>query len=150
MKIEFNNIADFESMNGIEPTIRLIIEDIQSELQKEGVISAKTEYEISVASVKKEEIRKLNFEYRKKDEPTDILSFGYEITNEVIQGELIFCPEVIWANAIEDGITSMEELLKNLVHGFLHISGHEHGEDMFEIQALVLSILLPKYIGEIT
>ena len=88
----------------------------------------------------------MNFEYRKKDAPTDILSFGYQNNESEIQGELILCPEIIWENADEDGIEPMEELLKNLIHGILHISGYEHGDEMFGIQDIILENVLPKYI----
>ncbi len=145
MKIEFNNLAGFEPTDDIESTVCSVLEDIQLGLVKEGVISKKLEYEISVALVDRDEIKKLNFEYRKNDESTDVLSFGYERSDEDIQGELILCPEIIWENAIEDGIDPMEELLKNLIHGILHVSGYEHGDEMFGIQDLVLSSLLPVY-----
>lgn len=141
MKIEFSNISEFEPVDDIEPTISLAFDNIQLALEKEGVIPKTVEYEISVALVNKDEIKKLNLEYRKKNEPTDILSFGYEQSDDEIQGELVICPEIIWENATEDGIEPMEELLKNLIHGVLHISGYEHGDEMFQIQDLILSDL---------
>ncbi len=141
MKIEFSNISEFEPVDDIEPTISLAFDNIQLALEKEGVVPKAVEYEISVALVDKDEIKKLNLEYRKKNEPTDILSFGYEQSDDEIQGELVICPEIIWENAAEDGIEPMEELLKNLIHGVLHISGYEHGEEMFQIQDLILSDL---------
>lgn len=149
MKIEFNNLAGFEEVADIEATVLSILDNVELELKKEAIISDKMEYKLSVALVDENEIRKLNFEYRKKDEATDILSFGYENNAEEIEGELILCPEVVWKNASSDGIDPMEEFSKNLVHGVLHVSGYEHGTEMFEIQNLIVEKIASLHKNEI-
>ena len=76
--------------------------------------------EVSVVLVDSETIRRLNLEYRSKDSPTDVLSFEIDGPNGEMVGEIVICPSVA---SSEMGI---EELV---VHGALHLSGMDHGED---------------------
>ncbi|MDQ3910226.1 MAG: rRNA maturation RNase YbeY [Actinomycetota bacterium] len=76
--------------------------------------------EVSVALVKPDAIRDLNVRFRKKDEPTDVLSFEVDGPHGEMVGEIVICPEC--ANP-QMGV---EELV---VHGALHLSGMDHGED---------------------
>jgi probable rRNA maturation factor len=76
--------------------------------------------EVSVALVDPETIRALNFEFRDRDEPTDVLSFEVDGPYGEMVGEVVICP-----NCADHGI-SVDELV---VHGALHLGGMEHGED---------------------
>lgn len=75
---------------------------------------------ISIAFVSSAEIRKLNKKYRKKDKPTDVLSFGRVLGFKSNLAEVIICPEVVKKNG--------DELEKMLIHGILHILGYDHEE----------------------
>jgi len=48
---------------------------------------------ISLAFVSKQEIKKLNKKFRKKDKATDVLSFNLNDKNYL--GEIVVCPEVV-------------------------------------------------------
>ena len=74
--------------------------------------------EVSVALVEPGVIRDLNMRFRGKDEPTDVLSFEVDGPYGEMAGEVVICPA-----CAEMGV---EELV---VHGALHLSGMEHGED---------------------
>ena len=76
--------------------------------------------EVSVALVDPETIRDLNFEFRDRDEPTDVLSFEVDGPYGEMVGEVVICP-----NCVQHGV-SVDELV---VHGALHLGGMEHGED---------------------
>lgn len=79
--------------------------------------------ELSVALVNPEEIRILNKKYRKKDKPTDVLSFG-NLKEDM--PEIIICPEEVKKNAEESGELFKKELARVLIHGILHLSGYDH------------------------
>ena len=74
--------------------------------------------EVSVALVEPAVIRDLNREFRGKDEPTDVLSFEVDGPYGEMVGEVVICPGC--------AEMSVEELV---VHGALHLSGMDHGED---------------------
>jgi probable rRNA maturation factor len=74
--------------------------------------------EVSVALVDPGVIRDLNLRFRSKNEPTDVLSFEVDGPYGEMVGEVVICPA-----CAELGV---EELI---VHGALHLSGMDHGED---------------------
>jgi probable rRNA maturation factor len=77
--------------------------------------------EASVALVEPGVIRDLNLRFRSRDEPTDVLSFEVDGPYGEMVGEVVICPA-----CAEMGV---EELV---VHGALHLSGMDHGEDFEE------------------
>lgn len=81
--------------------------------------------DISVAIVTAGEIRKLNKKYRKKDKPTDVLSFEASELDFSL-GEIVLCPAEIKQNAKELNSSFKEELAKVFIHGILHLLGYEH------------------------
>jgi probable rRNA maturation factor len=84
--------------------------------------------EVSVVLVRPDTIRDLNLRFRKRNEPTDVLSFEVDGPYGEMVGEIVICPEC--AGPLMD----VEELV---VHGALHLSGMDHGED-FEHSEMAL------------
>lgn len=90
---------------------------------------------MSVAFVSPQEMRRLNRTYHSEDRVTDVLAFGGE--GEL--GELIMCPSYVKAQAKRAGEPFRRELTRVLVHGTLHLLGHDHAtpreaERMFGMQ----------------
>lgn len=79
------------------------------------------ELDLSIALVGQAKIRELNKQYRKKDKPTDVLSFSYGNS-----GEVVVCPEVVSQNAKKYQFIFKKELARVLIHGILHILGYNH------------------------
>ena len=81
--------------------------------------------ELGVAFVSTEEMRSLKREHLGLDEPTDVLSFPIDGREALPEGEpralgdVVLCPEVVG-----------EDWRWPLVHGLLHLLGHEHGAEM--------------------
>jgi len=98
----------------------------------------KAKGEISIAIVDSSEIKKLNNKYRKKNKPTDVLSFG-KIGDEI--SEIVICPEEVEKN----GEDFKKEMAEVVIHGILHLLGHDHekkkseAEIMFKKQEKYLS-----------
>lgn len=70
---------------------------------------------LSIAFVSLGEIKKLNKKYRKKDKPTDVLSFNLNEKNYL--GEIVICPKMVKGNI---------GMARVLIHGILHLLGYEH------------------------
>lgn len=92
--------------------------------------------ELSVAIVDIAEMTELNEQYRGKEGPTDVLSFGCDDPCAVVAegepvtlGDVVIAPEIAEAQAAEYGHTVEEELNLLLVHGVLHLMGYDHEED---------------------
>ena len=69
-------------------------------------------------------MKSLNGQYRKKPRPTDVLSFAGADPGSF--GELIFCPQVLEKQAIDNKHAYKWELAYMLVHGVLHLLGYDH------------------------
>ena len=105
-------------------------------------------FSLSVAVLPEEEMSRLNKKYRRKNGPTDVLSFSeYEKLEdiekakekEVYLGEIIICFEDISKYVQEKNIPLKKELAKTISHGTLHLLGFSHGEKMFSIQEEIAS-----------
>lgn len=89
--------------------------------------------ELSILLTNDEGIRKLNKKYRKKDKPTDVLSFpmcgNSELrtpNSELILGDVVISVETAKAQAKENSATLNQEMARLLIHGILHLLGFDH------------------------
>jgi probable rRNA maturation factor len=84
------------------------------------------EAEISLAFVDNPTIHRLNLRFLKHDEPTDVLSFPLsEPGSRILSGELVIGAEVALAQAIQRGHDVQAELALYVIHGLLHLCGHD-------------------------
>ena len=110
-----------------------------------------TDCEIGIACVDEAQSHALNFEYRKKDKPTNVLSFPSDIPDDVVPlldalplGDLVICIPVILAEAAEQKKSNLDHFMHMLVHGTLHLIGYDHEtsqEDAEEMEAIEIKIL---------
>jgi rRNA maturation RNase YbeY len=93
---------------------------------------------INVVFITPEEIKKLNLEFRHKNEITDVLSFETESIEEI--AEIYICAEYILdrikrSSKCTVGVVNsslfLTDVLRMIVHGYLHINGYDH-EGYFE------------------
>lgn len=86
--------------------------------------------ELSVLLCDDEFIRGLNAQWRQKDTPTDVLSFP--MGDDDVLGDVVISLDTAARQAAERGHDLHTELRVLLVHGLLHLCGHDHeapGED---------------------
>lgn len=91
---------------------------------------------ISIVFVNPEEISKLNKKYRKKDKPTDVLSFEKMSYLKWDFAEIVICPKVVKDNSRKLKIVFKKELAKVLIHGILHSLGYDHEKSAKEAEAM--------------
>jgi probable rRNA maturation factor len=76
------------------------------------------------------EMRRMNRKHRGKDKTTDVLSFPLDDTTPLLQtrllGDLVISVPTAQKQAKEYGVPLREELLRLLIHGFLHLLGYDH------------------------
>ena len=90
-------------------------------------------------------IRKLNRQFRGKDSATDVLSFpsqpeAFEAGTETNLGEIVISLDRAQAQAKENGLTLVNEVEQLILHGLLHLRGHDHETDHGEMNRLELRI----------
>lgn len=83
---------------------------------------------LSVTFVGRRRIAAMNRRHLGHAGATDVISFGFRDPAGAILGDVYICPEVAAANARRFGRPVREELLRLVIHGTLHVLGHDHPE----------------------
>ena len=91
-------------------------------------------------------VRALNRDYRGKDKPTNVLSFpapaaprraaGYD--GPCFLGDIVIAAETLAREAADDGIAPAHHFQHLVIHGLLHLLGHDHETD---VEAVVMEAL---------
>jgi probable rRNA maturation factor len=95
--------------------------------------------ELTLTFVDADEMAQLNLEHMGKRGPTDVLSFPLDSYDDesagdsplpipVLLGDVVICPVVAEAAAPEHAGTLDDELALLVVHGILHVLGHDHAQ----------------------
>lgn len=85
-------------------------------------------YEVSVVIVTDDAIQVLNRDWRQKDKPTDVLSWPQSEPDEPLGcflGDVVISRDTAERQALARGWELADELALLLVHGILHLLGHE-------------------------
>ena len=88
--------------------------------------------DVSVRVVDEDEMRTLNRDFRDQDRPTNVLSFaagdveGLPPGEEKMLGDVIVCADVVNREANEQGKSVADHWGHMIVHGILHLMGHDH------------------------
>jgi rRNA maturation RNase YbeY len=83
---------------------------------------------ISVTFLGRDAMRRLNASYKGHDRPTDVIAFTLDAPGGGRVGDVYICPWVAEREAEARGISAREELVRLVVHGVLHVVGHDHPE----------------------
>lgn len=94
--------------------------------------------ELSITFVSDDEIARLNREWLGREGATDVIAFALE--GEELAGDIYIAPDTAARNAAALEVGTEEELLRLVVHGTLHVLGHDHpdGEDRYETPMFAL------------
>ena len=121
-----------------------VIRAIRAVTQAEGITGG----EISVTFVDASTIATLNETHLGRPGPTDVIAFNLSEPKRPL-GDIYVCPEVAAKSAEEWGLELREELLRLVIHGLLHVAGHDHPEgeerfesDMFRRQEAILAAVI--------
>jgi probable rRNA maturation factor len=83
---------------------------------------------LSITFVGRATMSQLNHRYLGHHGPTDVISFGLGRVGRrgAVVGDVYICAEIARENAKTQGISAGEELLRLVIHGTLHVLGHDH------------------------
>jgi probable rRNA maturation factor len=113
--------VEVSNRSGVEVEEEAAAELARSVLVGEGVEDG----ELGLHFVGPQEMRTLKRDHLGEDEVTDVLSFPIDVRDELAPGmprqlgDAVLCPQVV-------GL----EWRPPLVHGLLHLLGHDHGPEM--------------------
>jgi len=88
--------------------------------------------ELSLVFTDDAAVRALNARYRGKDAASNVLSFPVPASRGEIGpmlGDIVLAAETVRREAITQGLTLGDHLTHLLIHGFLHLVGHDHEND---------------------
>jgi len=96
-------------------------------LRGEGVREAL----VSVTFVTDRHIARLNREHLGHAGPTDVISFAFAPARAggAVIGDVYIAPAVARENARDHGVGVRDEIARLVVHGLLHVLGHDHPTD---------------------
>lgn len=118
---------------------KISIQDLKKTTQRILKLLRQDRAELSLALVGDQEIRKLNARYRKKDQPTDVLSFPLEgdlPAGQKLLGDVVISVEQAEKQARKRGTKLGEEIEDLLIHGILHLLGYDHERSDAEAKAM--------------
>jgi probable rRNA maturation factor len=84
---------------------------------------------VGVTFLGKRRMQHLNRDYKHHDRPTDVISFALPQPDGSLAGDIYVCRAVAAREAHRRGLPVREELIRLVVHGTLHVLGHDHPED---------------------
>lgn len=92
---------------------------------------------VNVLITSSEELRALNSRFRHKDAATDVLSFpAMPGWNRQFAGDVAISADIAGHNAQRLGHSVAEEIKILILHGMLHLAGHDHESDRGEMARL--------------
>ncbi len=106
--------------------------------------------ELCIRVVDLDEMRDLNYAYRGKKKPTNVLSFPNNTQNEfqfedgsVTLGDIIICAPYVATEAEKLKLPLMEHWAHLIIHGCLHLLGYTHDNPAtaFKMEVLETKIL---------
>jgi probable rRNA maturation factor len=122
-----------------------------------GAESLPESSQLSIAFIGEQRMSELNAEFMGKEGPTDVLSFPIEDFAGGIRaddpqgpplllGDIVICPSVVRSNATRAGVAFEDEMALMVVHGLLHLLGHDHvieeeAEAMEQREHAILSLV---------
>jgi probable rRNA maturation factor len=84
--------------------------------------------QVTLRLVGAREARALNRRFRGRDYATNVLTFAYDDTTP-LSGDIVLCAPVVEREAREQRKARDAHLAHLVVHGMLHLQGHDHERD---------------------
>jgi probable rRNA maturation factor len=112
-----------------------------------GLLAPDGKRELTVRIVDEAESAALNAAYRHKQGPTNVLSFPFEApipeVDTGLLGDVVLCAPVVAREAAAQGKSPEAHWAHLVIHGLLHLQGHDHqqAEQALAMERLEIRIL---------
>ena len=138
--------GDWPSRQKLRPLVRRALKAAVARARPPLMVGA----EVSFLFTDDERMQALNRDWRGKDKPTNVLSLpGTPVQRGAFGpalGDIVFAAETVHREAETQGLSFEAHLTHLIVHGFLHLVGHDHE---VEDEALVMEGLETAILGDI-
>ncbi len=140
-----------KELNQKKPDISVCIEDSSflEFIKEDDLISLSSfvfdqlncNFDVSIILLNDNDMKKLNNTYRKKNYPTNVLSFP--MGDDGYLGDVFLSFGVLKRESIEQDKTFKNHLSHLLIHGLLHLIGYDHVDpnDQDEMETLEIKLL---------
>lgn len=95
---------------------------------------------VTILITSSRELRALNGRFKKKRQPTDVLSFPAPGFTQDFAGDIAISIEIAARNARALGHSVADELRVLILHGILHLAGYDHERDGGEMARRELTL----------
>jgi probable rRNA maturation factor len=138
MKLDLGIIAEEQSWKSIKSINKKSISHILKEVLDYFPAFQKSTIEVAVLLTNDSQMQKLNWEFLKKDKPTNVLSFpDHEVNKQslfepcgykehIYIGDIALGFETVKTEAETTNINIYDHFVHLLIHGLLHLLGYDH------------------------
>jgi probable rRNA maturation factor len=147
--VALETVRDSDLWDAIPDAERVVAAAVGAAFAEAG-LAARPDAELAVTLADDERLRELNGAWRDKDQPTNVLTFPAfepdEMAEAPMLGDVILAFETVAREAREQGKTVESHLAHLVVHGVLHLFGHDHldeaeAEAMEALETRALALL---------
>ena len=126
--IEINFNIDEKGWKKNFPYFKKSISKTVNETIKVIDIENSQNFSVTFLLTSNKKIKELNFKYRKKNNPTNVLSFPMQSSymDKYLLGDIVMANQILIKEATEQGVTKYDHLCKVTIHGMLHLLGYDH------------------------
>jgi len=111
-----------------------------------AALRKKTEAELTLRLVDEAESRQLNSKYRGVDAATNVLSFPVDLPPGIdipLLGDIVICAPLVALEAAEQNKAVQAHWAHLVIHGVLHLLGHDHQDEQEarEMESIEIELL---------
>lgn len=106
-----------------------VVDDLADRVHQAAALALEDAGVVTVSLTNDETVADLNQRFRGKTGPTNVLSFPAPDTARPFLGDVILAYGVCAREAAEQGKSLADHLSHLVIHGVLHLKGHDHVDD---------------------
>ena len=134
--------VDVQNATAYEP----LPENEQLVLWVTFALRGKSDVELTLRLVDRDESRALNLRYRGQDKPTNVLSFPAGLPSGLdlpLLGDIVICAPLVDEEAEKQHKSLQSHWAHLVIHGVLHLLGHDHQDEKeaVEMEAIEVDLL---------